>query len=200
MGHRTAEFAAATLTATSSIPYLVAIRRRIARPQRMSWFVFATLSAVAAASQLRSGSSAGAWLAAGSAIAFGAIFICSLRYGDGGWGRGDRYTLAMAGLAVGLLVADRPLASLLAVIVAEVAATRLTVSKVAAAPGDEICTSWAIDAAAGVAALAGIATWSFDSVLYPTHHIAVNVWVVVAVLRARSASGFRRDELVTRAS
>ncbi|WP_117000012.1 hypothetical protein [Desertimonas flava] len=189
MGRGTIELASAALTAGSSMPYLVSISRHAARPQRMSWFVFTALSAVAAVSQLRTGSSAGAWLAAGSAVGFGAIFACSLRWGAGGWSRADRGTLAVAVLAVVLLLADRPLASLLTVIAAEVAAVALTVAKVSAAPTEEVWTSWAIDAVAGVAALAGVATWSFGSVVYPAHHVAVNVWVVLAVRRGRARQG-----------
>ena len=143
------EVASAALTAGSSVPYLVAIRRREVRPQRMSWFVFATLSTTAAAVQIRSGASAGAWLAIGSVVGFGAIFGYSMRWGEGGWHWPDRCTLAIAGAGAALLVLDRPLAALLTVVAAEVAAAGLTVHKVSASPATEARASWSIDAVAG---------------------------------------------------
>lgn len=186
MGTSSLELSSAALTAGSSVPYLVAIRRHSVRPQRTSWFVFALLSTVAAVAQLRAGSTAGAWLAAGSATGFAAIFICSLRCGVGGWSWADRGTLTMAVFSAGLLLLGHPLVALGAVIVAEFAAAGLTVRKVAAAPHEEVVTSWSVDAVAGVVALAAVASLRSVDAVYPLHHIAVNVWVVAVVVRARS--------------
>jgi hypothetical protein len=180
------ELGSATLTAGSSIPYLVAIRRRSVRPQRTSWLVFASLSAIAAVAQLQAGSTAGACLAAGSAAGFAAIFVCSLWCGVGGWDWADRGTLAITVVGAGLLLLGHPVVALAAVIAAELAAAALTVRKAAAAPHEEICTSWSIDAVAGVLALAAVASARSVDAVYPIHHILVNLWVAAIVLRARS--------------
>jgi hypothetical protein len=186
VGTGTLELVSAALTAGSSIPYLIAIRRRSVRPQRTSWLVFASLSAIAAVAQLQAGSTAGAWLAAGSALGFAAIFVCSLWRGVGGWDWADRGTLAIAVVSAGLLLLGHPLVALAAVIAAEIAAAALTVRKVVAAPYEEVCTSWTIDAVAGVLALAAVASSRSVDAVYPIHHILVNVWVAAVVLRSRT--------------
>ena len=63
------------LTAACVIPYLRDIYRGSTRPQRVSWFVFATLSIVAAVGQFADGALAGAWLASGSALGFTLVLI-----------------------------------------------------------------------------------------------------------------------------
>lgn len=186
MDRPTLGLVSATSTAVSAVPYLVAMRRGTVRPQRMSWFVYAMLAVVAAVVQVRAESSAGSWLAAGSAVGFATIFVSSLRRGAGGWRRADRGTFVVAIAAAALLVLDRPLAALVAIVVAEVAATALTVHKLALEPHAETWTTWSVDAVAGAVAIAALTAWNVDSVLYPVHHVTVNLWVVLAIVRARA--------------
>ena len=81
---------AAAMTCACVVPYLRDIRLGTTRPQRASWLVFATLAAVAAVSQALTGNGAGTWLAGGSALGFGAVFVASIRRGVGGFDAADR--------------------------------------------------------------------------------------------------------------
>lgn len=178
--------AAGLLTFSCSIPYLVSIARNHARPQRMSWFVFAGLSAVGALVQFSDGADPGAWLSLGSAFGFGAVFVSSLWRGTGGASVVDLLTLAVAAISVVIALAmQRPLLALATVVAAEIAAVGLTVRKSSRDPHSEMMSSWAIDAAAGVAALAAVSHLTADQVLYPVHHTVVNLWVVVTLARCR---------------
>lgn len=180
----------ATLTALSVVPYAAAIRRGALRPQRTSWFVFAVLSAVAAASQFAAGAGSGAWLALGSAFGFATVFALSVRVGIGGRSPSDLVTLGLTAASVLVwLTSGRPLFGIIAVVVAEVAAIVLTVRKELALPGTERPESWAIDAVAGVLALAAVPAVTFAHMLYPVHHTIVNVWVVATVARSRRNCG-----------
>ena len=117
--------ASALLTACCVVPYLLDIRRGVTRPHRTSWFVFAVLATVAAVSQAISGADAGAWLAAGSAIGFSAVFAASIRHGVGGTSTLDRLTLVVAGVGtVAWLVSDRPLLAVVGVVGDEKTAPR----------------------------------------------------------------------------
>jgi hypothetical protein len=187
----------ALLTASCVLPYLRDIRRGTTRPQRASWFVFSTLSITAAVSQFAGGAGPGAWLAAGSAAGFSAVFVVSIRTGEGGFSRADRAALSVAAIAVAAsVVTSTPLVALLGVIVAEQAAVVLTVRKTFDDPTSETMSTWILDGAAGVAAIAAIPNFTdLNDLLYPIHHILANLAVVATIIAApasRERRGARR--------
>ena len=183
----------AGLTAVCVLPYLRDISRGTTRPQRVSWLVFATLSAFAALSQWSQGASSGALLAAGSAVGFGAVAIASIRHGEGGSTGRDLMALGVGITGVVLSVAvDRPIVAIAAVIAAEIAAISLTARKAHANPESETISTWIIDAVAGAVAILAAPDLSVGVLVYPIHHFIVNLWVVFAIQsgrRARRSSG-----------
>jgi hypothetical protein len=181
---------AAVVTMCCVLPYLRDIRRGTTRPQRASWFVFASLAAVAALSQALDGGGAGSWLASGSAVGFGAVFVASIRCGVGGVARADLAVLAVAGVGASIsLAAGRPLIAVLGVVVAEAGAVALTVRKALDDPGSETRSTWIADALAGALSILAVDQVSTGALLYPVHHTLMNSGVVVAL-----AVGARRSE------
>ena len=180
---------AAALTVACVVPYLRDIRRGTTRPQRASWFVFATLAAVAAISQGLGEGGPGTWLAAGSALGFGAVFVASIPRGVGGFGAADRValTIAAAGTAASLLV-GRPIVALLGVVIAELSAVGLTAKKALGDPRSETGSTWIIDGLAGLLSIAAVDHVTTTTLLYPVHHTVANGAVVVAM-----AIGHRRS-------
>lgn len=176
----------AVITAACVIPYLLDVRRGTTRPQRTSWFVFATLAAVAAVSQAAGEGGAGMWLAAGSAVGFSAVFVASIRNGIGGSAPVDRITLviAAAGTAAWLLF-DQPMLAVLGVIVAELGAVALTVAKAHRDPGSETLATWAADCLAGAVAVAATTDLSVAELAYPIHHTVANGLVAATIVTAR---------------
>jgi hypothetical protein len=170
------------LTAICVIPYLRDVYRGSTRPQRVSWFVFATLSIVVAVSQFAEGAHAGAWLASGSALGFTLVFLASLQHGVGGTSLRDVVSLsvALAGTAVSILI-ERPIVAVFAVIAAELAAISLTARKALREPASETASTWLIDGLAGVFAVFAVTEWSVTELLYPVHHVIVNAWVLGAI-------------------
>jgi hypothetical protein len=183
----------ALLTASCVLPYLRDIRRGSTRPQRASWFVFSTLSIIAAVSQFAGDGGPGAWLAAGSATGFFTVFVVSIRTGVGGFSRADRLTLLVAAVAVAASVlTSTPLLALIGVIVAEIAAVLLTVRKTFDDPTSETASTWLLDGAAGVAALAAVYDFTnLNELLYPIHHVLANLAVVVAIVAGHRAAATR---------
>ncbi len=177
------------LTATCVVPYLRDIYRGSTRPQRVSWFVFAALSIVAAVGQFADGAQAGAWLASGSALGFTLVFVASIRHGVGGTSARDIFSLAvaLAGVVVSIAI-ERPIVAVFAVIAAEIAAVSLTVRKAAREPGTETPATWTIDAVAGAVAILAVPEMSVTELLYPVHHCAVNLWVLAAIAAGRRAA------------
>lgn len=189
---------AGLMTASCAVPYVRAIRRGDARPQRTSWFIFAVLTTVAAVAQLVDGASAGAFLAVGAAISFTTIFALSVRHGEGGSGVPDAFAMVL--LVVGLVgwwATDDPFVAVVAVILGELPAVVLTVMKTWKQPSSEAFATWVIDGAAGVIAAATVWAWHVELV-YPVWHIISNATVVVTVLlgnhhlRRQGAAGAER--------
>ena len=140
------------------------------------------MSVVASVSQLAAGGGAGAWLSAGSAVGFTAVFVVSIRHGVGGWSPVDRVVLviAIAGV-VASVVANRALVAVVAVIVAEVVAIALTARKAADDPASETTSTWIVDLLAGVVAIAAVTHVSVVDLLYPIHHTLANAAVLGAI-------------------
>jgi hypothetical protein len=174
----------AALTALCVVPYVRDIRRGTTRPQRTSWFVFATLSAVAAVAQLADGGGPGAYLATGAATGFTAVFVASLRTGVGGSSRRDRVVLCIAavGVAASLLTAA-PVVAVVGVISAELVAVGLTVRKGLDDPASETASTWCLDGLAGVVAVA--AATGVHEIAYPVHHTLSNAAVLLAIIVGR---------------
>ena len=142
------------------VPYLRDIARGTTRPQRVSWFVFAALSTVAAVAQFLDGDLAGAWLATG----LGRRVRRRVRRVDPAWrGRAPRsptgwpWRVGVLGVVVSVVV-EQPMVALFAVIVAEVLAIAITVRKAQAEPSSETLSTWCIDGLAGLVAIAAVPT------------------------------------------
>jgi hypothetical protein len=173
----------AFVTAACVVPYLRDIRRGTTRPHRTSWFVFATLALVAAVSQALADAGPGTWLAAGSAVGFGAVFIASIRRGVGGSSVADHVARAVAAAgAVASVVTARPMLAVGGVVVAEIGAAALTVRKTLRDPGSETRSTWTADAVAGMLAIGAVDQLTAASLLYPIHHVVANVAVVAAIV------------------
>jgi hypothetical protein len=180
---------AAAMTCACVVPYLRDIRRGTTRPQRTSWLVFATLAAVAAVSQALTGNGAGTWLASGSALGFGAVFVASIRRGIGGFAPADRAALAVAAASTVIsVITSRPVLALLGVVIAELGAVGLTVRKSLADPGSETRSTWIIDALAGLLSIVALDHVTATTLLYPVHHTVANGAVVAAIAIGRRRS------------
>jgi hypothetical protein len=186
--------AAGLLAACCVIPYLRDVAAGTTVPQRSSWLIYSTLATVSAISQMSAGASAGALLSAGSAVGFTAVFVVSIRHGVGGKSVHDVLAIAVAG--IGLLLwyfTGDPLLALISVVVAEVAATALTVAKARNDPMSETLATWVMDGTAGLLSLAGVSELTPANVLYPIHHVLMNAAVAVAIVssRGRPIAGLR---------
>ena len=173
---------AAALTMASAIPYVLDTCSRRTIPHRISWFAFTLLSATATIAQIRRGADAGAWLTAGSTVAFGIIFLASLRYGVGGVNRSSAFALIV--LAVGIaawLLTDSPIVAIVAAMVCDAAAISLTVTKAYQQPKSETRSTWLIDGSAGLIAVLATGEVTAVGALYPLYHVASNASVLVAM-------------------
>jgi hypothetical protein len=177
----------ALLTMCCVFPYLRDMAMRRTRPHRVTWFVFALLSAIAAINQREAAAMAGAWLAAGSAAGFGVVFLASIRAGTGGRTLPDIIclTIGIAGTLLSIVM-QKPMLAVIAVVVAEISAVWVTARKACRDPESETLSTWMIDALAGGVAILAVAEPSPVTLLYPVHHMLMNLWVAAAIIRGRS--------------
>jgi hypothetical protein len=133
-------------------------------------------------------------LAAGSAVGFTAVFVMSIRRGQGGWSPIDRAALVVAAAGVALSFATgNPLVALVAVVVAEAAAVALTAGKALRDPESETLSTWVLDGAAGAAAVLAVPGVALGALLYPVHHLCANSAVAACIIAGRRARARRLD-------
>jgi hypothetical protein len=174
---------AALLTLSSAVPYVRDVMRGRTIPQRVSWFAFTLLSLTATIAQLRRGADAGAWLTGGSTIAFGIIFVASLRHGVGGFDRPSVMALVVLGAGVTVsLLTSQPIIALAAAMVSDASAISLTVCKTLMQPMSETRSTWLIDGFAGLVSVSAASDLSVEQVIYPVYHVASNAAVLVAMM------------------
>ena len=175
-------FFSGILVALAFIPYVKDILLFKTKPQRTSFFIWSVLGGIAFFSQFAKGASYSLLLPGSEILLTIVIFLLSLRYGVGGFGKKDYIALFIA--ALGLIAwyyTKEAAIALYIVIIIDAAGSYLTIHKAYKDPGSETLISWAAVAIAGVFAM--FAVGSFNTILlsYPFYIFLANAAVVVAM-------------------
>jgi hypothetical protein len=166
--------------------YLRDIASGSTRPERASWFIWTLLGIIAFVSQKSAGAGSSLWLAGVQAVGVGAIFLYSLKKGVGGWTGWDIFGLSVA--AIGLIlwhVTKHPVVAILSVLLADAAATALTLPKAYREPESETLFAWGIDVLAGVLGVLSVGSLEPVLLLYPAYIALSNTAVTAAILLGR---------------
>jgi hypothetical protein len=103
-----------------TIPYVRDTIRGSTRPHRGTWLIWSVLAIVVSLSQRADGASWSLIMAAAQAVLTGAIFLLSIRRGEGGLSPADVIMITIAGLGViGWIVADEPVIATACVVAAD---------------------------------------------------------------------------------
>lgn len=184
------------LPVVATTTYAVSIVRGNTRPQRMTRFLLAVITAIMFASLWISGDTSGVWLALVSFLQ--AIFILALtfRKGIGGASRLDFVCLALCMAGLGLwLLSDQPWIGLIASIVADLIAIAPSLLKTVRLPHTELAAFYAIDVVAGIAILfAG--PFTLQAMLFPVYIACINAVFVAAIVWPRRAGRDSASESV----
>jgi hypothetical protein len=114
---------AGVISLAGFLPYVVAILRRKARPNRATWIIWTTVGGLLFASYDASAGGAARWVPLSDALGPATIAVLSLRHGEGGFTRFDLGCLALAaGSVVGWALG--PLRTVLSRLAASPAAAR----------------------------------------------------------------------------
>ena len=165
----------AVLTIAAEPLYIIDTVRGKIKPERATWLIFSVLGVIAFYGQVRLGATSTLVFSGLDTLASFVVLGLSLKHGVGGFTLLDKYGLSVAtiGLLISLL-AHRPLAALLGVILADAAGMVLTVIKTYKHPATEPYLSWIFFATAALCAVFTVRQFTLGILLYPVYLVIAN--------------------------
>jgi hypothetical protein len=158
----------AVLFIVGDTPYLIDTLKGKTKPHRVGWGIVTLLNAIGFANQYASGATNSLWLFGGGAAMTGLIFLASLEYGMGGGTRLDWLCLAAGAVGVILWVLLKsPIYSILANILADVAALVPTFLKAIKYPETETKVAWLIAAFSSVLSTISVGRLDWQLLILP---------------------------------
>lgn len=173
-------------SAISYPPYIVAMLKGKAKPERASWLIWSVLTAMGFFSQLAVGATHSLWLPGVQGVGVIIVLLLSIKYGYGGLMKRDRVTLlaACATLLLWYFTSNAVLAVYLIVLINGMGAW-LTVAKAYEHPESETMITWALSGTGGLCAILAIQGWNPELLAYPLYIMAANYAVVGAMIFGR---------------
>lgn len=166
------------------VPYIVSILRRQSRPNRATWWIWAVLGTLLGASYYASGATHTVWVPVSYFVGPLTVAVLSVRYGEGGWSRFDRWCLVGAGVSLVLWWAfSTPLVALVLLLTIDLAGGLPTIRKSYLDPESEDSLTWCLFLAGNTLNLFAVTTWSFALASYPVYMFLGSGVITVLVLR-----------------
>lgn len=174
------------LSALCYPPYIVAILKGKAKPERASWLIWTVLTAMGFFSQLAIGATHSLWLPGVQGVGVIIVLLLSIKYGYGGLMRRDVTTLLAAGVTLLLWYFTKsPTIAVYLVVLIDGMGAWLTVAKAYEHPETETMITWALSGTAGVCALIAVQSLDPELLSYPLYIMTANYAVVAAMILGR---------------
>lgn len=173
-------------SAISYPPYIIAIFKGTAKPERASWLIWSVLTAMGFFTQLAVGATHSLWLPGIQGIGVIIVFLLSIRYGFGGLLKRDVVTLIAA--AVTLLIwyfTNNAVMAVYLTVLIDAMGAWLTVVKAYEHPKSETLITWALSGIGGFFGLLAVGVYDLPILAYPFYIFICNFAVVVAILLGR---------------
>ena len=152
------------------IPYIISVLKQKTRPSRASWFIWAAVAIMIAASYWSVGARNTLWLALANAAGIIIIALLSLRFGKAGWSITDKVCLGWAASSIVLWFASGSATIALVMnILSDFAGVVPTVKKLIERAGPEDRLSWGIWLAADTLTLLAAESWDIAIIIYPLY-------------------------------
>lgn len=159
---------AAVFSFIAYIPFLVAILRKQAKPNRATWFIWSLLSLVIAISYTQAGAKDTALVPVVYGICSGIIFLLSFKYGVGGWTRFDRRCVLVSFVGILLwLLFHAPVIALFLNIAVDLTGSLPTLRKIKEDPSSEDRLTWVLFWIGGLLNVIAIDRWTIIIAVYP---------------------------------
>ena len=180
-------FAGALIVPTIGF-YVAGILRGTTRPNRVTWWILALISAVVVFSYHDVGAWDTLWLPIAYTISYVVIGLLSFKYGDGPFTLSTLDRVALVGGIASVIAyafAQSPALALLLSTLSEAIALFPTAVKAYKNPETEDRTAWIIGTTASVINLFAIAEWSLEIAAYPIWVFVSNALIVYFLVRTR---------------
>ena len=173
-----------------TIPYVRDTVHGSTRPHRGTWLIWSVLAMVVCMSQRADGASWSLIMAAAQAVLTSAVFLLSIRRGEGGLSLSDMLmiTLAAAGV-IGWIVSDEPVIATACVVAADLIGAAMMVPKTYRDPGSETLATFALASLSGALAAGAVGAPDPSLLLYPAYFCLVNGAIAVLIHHRRSLLG-----------
>src|SRR6185312_1291425 len=170
-----------------TIPYVRDIARGSTRPHRGTWFIWGVLAIIVCLSQRADGASWSLVMAAAQAVLTSAIFLLSIRRGEGGLSPVDIFMIAVAaGGLIGWIVADEPVIATTCVVAADLIGAAMMVPKTYRDPGSETLVTFWLASLSGALAIGAVGVPDASLLLYPVYFCLVNGAIAILIHHRRS--------------
>jgi hypothetical protein len=170
-----------------TIPYVRDTVGGSTRPHRGTWLIWSVLATVVCLSQRADGASWSLIMAAAQAVLTSAVFLLSIRRGEGGLSPADVLMIALAGGGViGWIVAGEPVIATACVVAADLIGAAMMVPKTYRDPGSETLATFALASLSGALAAGAVGVPDASLLLYPVYFCLVNGAIAVLIHHRRS--------------
>ena len=175
-------FVSGLLGVLSFVPYIMLIARRIVRPVRVTWTIWAIILWVSLVAQLRVGATHTLVFAAVDTIGVTLIVLLSFIYGKKGYTRIDIVCLIIALMSiVGWWIFDDARIGIYLSIVADICAALPLVVHAYKRPDEEDSTTFLLFACGGLMNLLTVTDWRLEVVAFPVYLVCLNISVAMLI-------------------
>ena len=170
-----------------TIPYVRDTVGGTTRPHRGTWLIWSVLAIVVCLSQRAGGASWSLIMAAAQAVLTSAVFLLSIRRGEGGLSLAEVLMIALAGGGViGWIVAGEPVIATACVVAADLIGAAMMVPKTYRDPCSETLATFALASLSGALAAGAVGALTLSLLLYPVYFCLVNGAIAVLIHHRRS--------------
>jgi hypothetical protein len=170
-----------------SIPYVRDTVGGTTRPHRGTWLIWSVLAIVVCLSQRADGASWSLIMAAAQAVLTSAVFLLSIRRGEGGLSLAEVLMIALAGGGViGWIVPGEPVIATACVVTADLIGAAMMVPKTYRDPCSETLATFALASLSGALAAGAVGALTLSLLLYPVYFCLVNGAIAVLIHHRRS--------------
>ena len=166
---------AGTISFVATARYIVAILRGGTRPNRATWWILTLVGGLVAVSYLASGARHTMWIPVSYVVGPLLVALLSLRFGEGGWTRFDRYCVVSALLgALVWMISESSFAALQCFLVIDFVGLLPTFRKSYLDPESEDRWAWLLAAIAAAVNLLAVERWEASIAVYPVYIVVGN--------------------------
>lgn len=179
------------------LPYIITTIQGKNKPNRASWWIWGILGVITGISYYYSGATTTIWVPICYAICQIITAVLSLKYGEGGWNRLDKFCLIGAGISLLFWwLLNSPLIALLFTLLIDLFAAIPTVIKSYSNPKQESCFSWTIFLIANTLNMIALDRWNFSLVVYPFYlfYLSSTLSILLWLPKVTSKSKYSQKE------